>query len=458
MALPIRIRLTLWYSGVLLLILLAFGVAMFFSFRASLEAAVDLDLEDRLQGVTQYIQTDLPRFPRSRLWHEFEESQQLRPDELLQISDRFGWVFQSRSIQALQLAPPGAGRAVGVRTAVLSGVPVRIRTAAITVNDEAYRVQLGAPLGPPYKALTGFLRAMIGLIPLLILAASGGGYWLGRRALAPVDRVIQDARSIGHHNLSGRLMVPRTGDELQRLSETLNEMMGRLESAFHRITRFTADASHELRSPVAFVRATAEIALLQPRDPETYRSAVTDIYDEAQRMTELIENLLTLARADAGSSQLKMAPLDVCEPLRQACSQASVCAKGKNISFSAQLPDADLRVLGDPVALHRLWWILIDNAIKYTPAGGSVEVQLARAGSFAIVTVQDTGIGIAEEEQQRIFERFYRSDRARQRDSGGTGLGLSIARWIADVHQARIEVRSKPGRGSAFSVRLARAN
>jgi heavy metal sensor kinase len=458
MALPIRIRLTLWYSGVLLLVLLAFGAAMYFSFRASLEASVDLDLRDRLQGVTRYIQVDLPRFPRARMWHEFEESLQLRPDEMLQISDRFGWVFQSRSIQALHLAAPEDGKSVGEWTAVLSGVAVRIRTAAVTVNGEMYRVQLASPLGPPYKALTGFLHAMIGLIPVLILAVSGGGYWLARRALAPVDRIIQDARSIGHHNLSGRLIVPRTGDELQRLSETLNEMMDRLESAFHRITRFTADASHELRSPVAFIRATAEIALLQPRDAEAYRSAVAGMYDEARGMTELIENLLTLARADAGSSQFKMAPLDVREPLRQACSQASACAKGKNIAFSTQLPDAALRVLGDPVALRRLWWILIDNAIKYTPAGGSVDVQLAGAGSFAIVTVRDTGIGIAEEEQQRIFERFYRSDKARQRDSGGTGLGLSIARWIADVHQAGIEVESKPGRGSAFSVRLVRAN
>jgi heavy metal sensor kinase len=456
MAIPIRIRLTLWYSGVLLFVLLAFGAAMYFSFRASLEASVDLDLRHRVQGVSRYILVDLPRFPRARLWHEFEESLQLRPYEMLQISDRFGWVFQSRSIEALHLAAPEAHTS-GVLTAVLSGVPVRIRTAAVTANGETYRVQLASPLGPPYKALTGFLRAMIGLIPLLILAASAGGYWLARRALAPVDRIIQDARSIGHHNLSGRLMVPRTGDELQRLSETLNEMMGRLESAFHRITRFTADASHELRSPVAFIRTTAEVALLQPRGAEAYRSAVSDMYDEARRMTELIENLLTLARADAGSSQLKMAPVDIREPLRQACSQASACAQGKNIAFSTRFPDAGVSVLGDSVALRRLWWILIDNAIKYTPAGGSVDVKLARAGSFAVVTVQDTGIGIAEEEQQRIFERFYRSDKARQRDSGGTGLGLSIARWIADVHQARIEVESKPGRGSAFSVRLAQA-
>ena len=458
MRLPIRIRLTLWYSGVLLLVLVAFGAAMYFSFRASLETSIDVELQDRLRGVTRYVQTDLPRFQRERLWHEFEESAQLRPDEMLQVSDRAGWIFQSRSIQMLQLAAPPPGAPGGVTTAVLQGIPVRIRTATVRVNGKDYSVQLATALGPPYNALTGFLRALLGFIPLLVLAASGGGYLLGRRALAPVDRIIADARSIGHHNLSCRLMVPQTGDELQRLSETLNEMIGRLESAFQRITRFTADASHELRSPVAFIRATAEVALLQPRDAAAYRTALTDMYGETQRMTELIENLLTLARADSGSSQLTMSTLDVREPLKQACSLAAACASGKNISFATHLPEDTLPVLGDAVALRRLCWILIDNAIKYTPAGGTVDVQLARADAFAIVTVRDTGIGIAEEEQRRIFERFYRSDKARQRDSGGTGLGLSIARWIADVHHARIEVHSQPGCGSAFTVRLARAS
>jgi heavy metal sensor kinase len=328
----------------------------------------------------------------------------------------------------------------------------------VWVNGQAYHVQLASALGPSYEALTRFLQAMLGFIPLLMLAASGGGYWLSRRALAPVDRIIQDSRSIGHHNLSHRLMVPRTGDELQRLSETLNEMIARLEAAFQRITRFTADASHELRSPVAFIRTTAEVALLQPRDAATYRAAVADMYEEAARMTELIDNLLTLARADSGCCQLAMAPLDIRDPLQQAGSQALACVKGKNICFSTHFPDCPIRVRGDAAALRRLYLILIDNAIKYTPAGGSVEVQLAATDAFAVVTVQDTGIGIAEEELGRIFERFYRSDKARQRDSGGSGLGLSIARWIADAHRAQIDVNSKLGSGSAFTVRLARAN
>jgi signal transduction histidine kinase len=298
---------------------------------------------------------------------------------------------------------------------------------------------------------------MLGLIPLLILGASLGGYWLSRRALAPVDRIIADSRSIGHHNLSRRLMIPKSGDELQRLSETLNEMIARLETAFQQIARFTADASHELRSPVAFIRARAEIALLKPRCAETYRAAVEDMYGEATRMTELIENLLTLARADSGASQLAMVPIDLREPIRLAATHGQSLAEGKGVSFSSKVPDSPVPVLGDATALRRLSLILIENAVKYTPARGRVDVGLAATGTSVVLTVRDTGIGIAEEDLERIFERFYRSDKARQRDSGGTGLGLSIARWIAEVHRAQLEVQSELGFGSTFLVRLERA-
>jgi heavy metal sensor kinase len=455
MQLPIRIRLTLWYSGVLLLVLVAFAAAMYFSFRRSLEASIDSELSDRLHGVTQFLNTAVIRHPRAKLWHEFEEGVELRPGEMLQVADTSGWVFQSPSIRGLELGE-AVHRDARFQTATFHGMPFRVCTATLWANGERFRVQLAAGLGPPYQALTGFLDALMGFIPVLLVVASGGGYWLSGRALNPVNRIIEDARTIGHYSLSRRLIVPQTRDELQRLSETLNEMIGRLQAAFQRTTRFTADASHELRSPLAFILATAEVALLQPRTAGEYKTAVTGIHGEARRMTELIENLLALARADSGSAQLKMVSLDVCKPLEQACLQAIPQAHEKGIAFVTDLPGAALRVIGDAIALRRLWWILIDNAIKYTPEGGSVDVSLGVSGASAVVIVKDTGIGITSEEQNRIFERFYRSDKARQRDSGGTGLGLAIAGWIAEVHHSRIEVLSEPGRGSSFTVRLIR--
>ena len=460
MALPIRTRLTVWYSGALLVVLLAFGAGVYFTFQASLQASLDRDLQDRLQGVEAYMQRELQRFPKTRLWHELEESVQLRPGgEMMQISDSEGtWIFQSQSIQGLRLSAPPANPPSAFETRVLRGVTVRVRTAVARVNGEDYTIQLATNLGPAWDALNRLVRAMLIFIPPLVVAAYAGGYWLSRRALEPVDQIIQDSRSIGHSNLSRRLMVPQTGDELQRLSETLNEMIDRLDAAFERVTRFTADASHELRSPVAFIRTTAEFALLQPRDAAVYRSAMADMHGEAERMTELIEDLLTLARADSGASEFSMSSLDLRDPLQQACAQAAACASCKGIRFAAQVPDRAIPVHGDFAALRRLFLIIIDNAIKYTPAAGRVDIQLSAMDAAAVVKVRDSGIGIAEDELSRIFERFYRSDKARQRESGGSGLGLSIARCIADGHGAQIEVESKLGAGSSFFVRIAQAS
>ena len=433
---------------------------MYFTFRSALQASTDIDLENRLAGVQGFMQREFPRFQRARLWHEFEENVQLRPGgEMIQISDSAGaWIFQSQSMQGLKLAAPRKSGVPGFATLMLQSVPVRIRTASVRVLNDTYNVQLATALGPPHEAMTRFFRVMVAFIPALVLAASAGGYWLSRRALAPVDRIIQDSRNIGHHNLSQRLMVPQTGDELQRLSQTLNDMIQRLEAAFQRITRFTADASHELRTPVAFIRTTAEVALLQPRDPASYHAAMQDVLSEAERMTKLIEDLLTLARADSSAFQFQMASIDVREPLQHAGAQALTCANGKNIRFSAELPKFPIKILGDPTALHRLFLIFLDNAIKYTPVGGSIEVRLFSDESDAVVSVRDSGIGIAEDDLGRIFERFYRSDKARHRDSEGAGLGLSIARWIVDAHRAQIQVASKLGLGSDFTVRFAKAN
>jgi signal transduction histidine kinase len=261
---------------------------------------------------------------------------------------------------------------------------------------------------------------------------------------------VEDARTIGANNMSRRLLVPATGDELQRLSETLNDMMTRLELAFRRIMRFTADASHELRAPFALIRGTAEVALLESRDAETYRAALHDILFEGERTSKLIEDLLTMARADSEASQLAMEPVDLSEPLLQACVHGVSLAESKEIHFDWNVPEDAAIVVGDQDALRRLFLILIDNAVKYTPPGGSARVELDVNDRETHVAVRDTGIGIALEDLDHAFERFYRADKARQRDLGGAGLGLSIARWIADAHNAGIWVESALNRGSAF--------
>jgi signal transduction histidine kinase len=319
------------------------------------------------------------------------------------------------------------------------------------VNSETYYVRLATALEPSYLALDGFRKLALWLIPFMVLAAAAGGYWLSRRAMAPVGRIIEDARSISAQSLSRRLVVPEARDEVRLLSLTLNELIERLESAFRRIAQFTSDASHELRAPVALIRGTAEGALMESRESEVYRDALADILVESERTTKLIEDLMTLARADAESPPFIMLPTNLEEPLENACGYGRKLAANKHIRFRVAVSRGTPAVLGASSALQRLFLILIDNAVKYTPTRGSVEVELAATDSVAVVTVGDTGIGIAADDLKHIFERFYRADKARQRDSGGAGLGLSIARWVADVHGAVIDVESTPGRGIALS-------
>jgi heavy metal sensor kinase len=451
--LPIRIRLTAWYSGILFVMLLVFGAITARSLREAIHRGVDYDLEARLSGLKQFMQSQMPRYPRERLPHQFEEHV-LRPGgEMLQVADSSGnWIFRSESIRGLHLDAAdetGTARAV---TLMVQGAPFRVRSAAVRVNSETYYVRLATALEPSYLALDGFRKLALALIPLMVFAAAAGGYWLSRQAMAPVGKIIEDARSISAQSLSRRLAVPQSRDELQLLSLTLNELIQRLESAFQRIAQFTSDASHELRAPVALIRGTAEVALMESRDADVYRAALADILAESERTTTLIEDLMTLARADAGAPALSMFPTNLDEPLEYACNCGRKLAAAKHIRFRAAAPRGMPPVLGASGALQRLFLILIDNAVKYTLARGSVEVELAATDSAVVVTVRDSGIGIAAADLPHIFERFYRADKARQRDSGGAGLGLSIARWIADVHGAAISVESTPGRGSRFRV------
>jgi len=241
---------------------------------------------------------------------------------------------------------------------------------------------------------------------------------------------------------------------LQRLSETLNGMLGRLEDAFKKITQFTADASHELRTPVAVMRTRAELSLRKARSADEYRDVIAEVLTELEKTSALIEQLMFLARADSGAEMLHFSPTNVAEVLREACHQGSALAEAKQVDFEEKISSDSMWIEGDASSLRRLFLILIDNAVKYTPSNGQVEVSLHRSNGFAVAEVRDTGIGIAETDLPNVFERFYRADKARTRESGGVGLGLSIGRWITEVHDGKIEVQSSPGHGSKFQITL----
>jgi heavy metal sensor kinase len=286
------------------------------------------------------------------------------------------------------------------------------------------------------------------------VVASLLGYWLSGRSLAPVKRIIDTAERIGVDSLSQRLEVPRPRDELRRLTEALNAMLERIDASFKRITQFTADASHDLRTPVTVIRTVAEVTLRKPRTNEQYAQALAKILRTSEETTSLLENLLTLARADASAMGMELRVIDLDIHVRKAQERARLLAGSKSLDIDVRTPGVPVWVRADAIAIDRLLLILLDNAIKYTPEGGFCEIELLAAADEIQILIRDSGIGIAEQELSLIFERSYRADSARSRETGGAGLGLAIARWIAEMHGGTITAESQVGTGSLFRVCL----
>ena len=303
------------------------------------------------------------------------------------------------------------------------------------------------------KTLSNFLLIMTALFPLALALAGGGGWFLAHRALLPVDRMTRAARTIGAGRLSARIELTGANDELDRLAETLNGMLTRLEAAFTEMRQFTADASHELQTPLTILRGEIEIALRSMRSPEEYVDVMRSALEEIERISLLVEGLLLLARSDAGVLKMDCKSLDLMTLLEDVLSQLSPLARVKAVLLTLGEIEP-LEVSGDMVHLRRLLFNLVDNAIKYTPSGGTVKVSIGRSSEWAHLIVSDTGTGIGPEERQKVFQRFYRSPEARTGAQGGSGLGLAIAKSIAEAHGGKVELESEPGKGSTFSVYL----
>ena len=455
----IGLRLTLWYLGIFALAQLIFGIGMWFILRQNLYDITDVALAGRVEDVQRFLEG----LPAKKTLGEVREavvaeySAEADGDYLQIIDAKGNWMYRSPQL-ASEHYPPAELRLLSTpvfKEIALGQKPFRFVSQRIDVRGTAYVVQSGIPLRDQIETLVRFRNYLIMFAPLVLLFAAAVGHWLSRKALFPVDALTRTARTITASTLSSRLQQLNTGDELQRLSETLNQMLARIEAAFNRITEFTADASHELRTPISLIRTEAEVALRRSRGEAEYREALRHILLEAERTTSLMEELLALARADSGQQVLNIQPLDLRGTLQQVASGWRQVANVRGLQFSERIKDAELRVLGDEVALRRVVDILLDNAFKCTPApSGTVSLWAEEIDGRAVVSVRDNGIGIAEGEQGRIFERFYRVDKARSRSLGGAGLGLSIAQWIVQQHQGKITVESTLGAGSIFRVEL----
>jgi heavy metal sensor kinase len=451
----LRFRLAVWYFCTVTAICALAATGYWFAIRSELNHALDQGLRYRLIGLREFLEAVEPGGDQE-IAARLNEISQL--GELYQVFDADGaLIAQSYGLERHRLRqrpPADLGFAIRYGAGGTADFPLRLAWQRVTIGS--HTLTLG--VADPQRKFAGILRAFTTVLllstPFILALATVCGLWLGRRALAPVARIADDARTITESNLSARLAVPSSQDELQQLSETLNDMLERIERSFTRTRQFTADASHELRAPMTLIHTAAQYSLRRERSREELVDSMQKILRESQRTTALIDDLLLLARGDAGKEPTALTEMDAAPLLRDAAEQAVAMASPKDIAVTLQLESGVLPVRGNEAQLRRLLLILVDNALKYTPGGGRVTISGSADGSDVTISVADTGAGISPDDLPHVFERFWRADKVRSRESGGTGLGLTIAKQIADLHGAQLGVESEIGRGSTFSARF----
>ena len=456
--LPIGARLTLWYVAIFAIGELIFGASMWLFLRHNLYDLVDDDLETHVEDLKNFLKEQQGGLDLERLGEVMAAryNHEHAGDFLEVYAENGELIYRSELLRGgeSELMPADQVKRPIIRTRRMHGHPFRFVFEKINVDGRFYTVEMGAPADDAVETLQLFRVYVLVFALVLLLVSTVVGFWMSRKALAPVDALVRSAREISGMNLGRRLPTLNTGDELQRLADTLNEMLDRIDSAFQRIAQFTADASHELRTPVSLMRTEAELALRRSRGDAEYREALGHILQEAERTTSLIEQLLQWARADSGRDALRLQPIEMQRLMSGVITSWQAVAAARNLQLNVEIADQSASVPGDETLLRRLIDILLDNAFKYTPSPGFVHVALQVRRESAVIAVQDSGVGIAQEDQAKIFERFYRVDKARSREHGGAGLGLAIAKWIVLQHHGSISVESRPGEGATFTVEL----
>ena len=475
----VRARLTAWYSVVLGIVLVLLAVFSYLIYQRNITQRTATNLTELANAFATTFETELPDHAgedqikeaarESLMEHRFR-------DTIFVVTDADGKVlisslelptagpsrmhvtseiFATREFQEVRA---GADSRIEERTRVpggRDGFQPHVRTLA--VGNTMYKLVLLQSLHSQQEMLEDIRGTFLLVIPLALLLASAGGYFLARKSLAPVAAMATQARGMGATKLDARLAVANQRDELGQLALSFNQLLDRLEDSFERQKRFIADASHELRTPVAILRGETEVTLSRAdRSPEEYRETLGILRDESQRLARIIEDLFTLTRADAGEYPMNPSDLYLDELATDVLRRARSLALAKDITLKCSIA-AELPLRADEALLRRMVLNLLDNAIKYTPRGGTITLDCRRSGGEYVVSVTDTGEGIPAELQPRVFERFFRADKARSRqegENGGAGLGLSIARWIAEVHHGRLELTRSDSTGSTFTAIL----
>jgi signal transduction histidine kinase len=457
--LSVRIRLTIWYASLVSIILALLGLGVFLAASWGIRKVADQELTSGIGGVAAFLNHKLSLRQMDNLNEELREHSSLLPrGKMFRVSDLSGSViYQPDAMAAVPPVIPEA-RALRKQNVAVGGRVFRTISQFATVGPFTYLIQVAVDQTEYQVLMRGLGLLLILSIPLAALLAACAGYWMSGRALSPIHRITETAGTIDARSLSRRLTLRGSGDELDRLSSTINHMLDRIAASYDRIAQFTADASHELRTPVALIRSNAELLLMGPSQPARIEQGLIDIIHESDYMSRLIADLLTLARSGVEDASVRMEIFDLDESmtavLPRACSQAAT--RGIAIELVPSGPVVALR--GNQKIVERILMILIDNAIRYSSRGGKIWISTWTSKESCGFIVRDNGNGIAPADQERIFERFFRVDAARTPRDGGSGLGLSIAKSLVDLHDGSIHVESAIGCGASFKVAFPRSD
>lgn len=481
----LRAQLALWQAGLLALTLVLLAAFTYLLLRQFLNSQADAGLRRYAETTATEIGSILTRYQvinpgktlekdpnKQQTYLTFINNSDLQSlGRYIQVVDPSNHVVAySDALRTTQLPPSLgalvnglAGRSTIETCTDLGEYPIRVVTVPVKLGANVpYLVQVGASVEGVGAALWRASIVLLVMTPSVFVIALVGGWLLVGRALKPVDEMTRAALSIESNRLDTRLSPAVTDNEIGRLAGALNEMIARLDRSFRQIERFSADASHELKTPLTTIRGEAEVALMSNLTTEEHRTTLRSIIEETERLTTIVNNLLLLSRTDADQVRLKQDPVALHEVAMASFEPMAALAhrKGINLDIGAM---EDVRVVGDALWLQQLTTNLLHNAINYTPEGGSVTLSLkygsgaeygVAPGTCACLTIQDTGSGIAPEHLPHLFDRFYRVDSGRSRDHGGTGLGLNIVRWIAESHHGKVSVTSELGQGTTFAVAL----
>jgi heavy metal sensor kinase len=467
----IRFRLTVWYAGLMAGLLLLFGASTYIGLREFLNWSLKESLRNQARQIGESFLIDVHASGENYVIEEIDEhyAPELN-DRFVRVTRADGSVLYASGRpkeggfdpSSLSVMNPATSREFS-REEHLPGGELLIFTLPFMARDGSrFLIEVGAAYEQVEGVLRGLLIALALGLPLTVAIAIGGGYLLMRRAFRPVDEITHRAEQITSRNLSLRLPVGDTGDEIERLSIALNQMIARLDESFQYIRRFTADASHELRTPLTVLRGELEAiaqSLEYPRNPQhtdmdsVARDTVGSLLEETERLSRIVESLLAISRLDAGEAQMEHVNFDLAELAATTTEQMRLLAEDKNLSLVCET-NGSVEVEGDRSRLKQVVVNLLDNAIKYTGEGGEARVSVRSENDQALLEITDTGIGIPAEALPHLFERFYRVDKARSRQMGGVGLGLAIVKSIVTAHGGRVKVESAEGRGSRFRIEL----